>query len=306
MLKVNREFILGYNYSGATIGTIKCFKNARVEIRARKPIGMQLHAAMVMYTYQGKCGTGKHHGQVEIVKLYNESVVWASLHHGKRQSLDHVESFDLSHGEYQVYGFEWNQTNIRWFVNNQTVYQANQTEDQFGRSLNVTKNPYYLPFDREFNLIFHIGVACFAPEDQALPFLKDQDFDTWRSPSLNIDYIRVFGERSEQLSDSSLQTSSIVILSLAVLLMILVISLIFAMLMWRRQKAKNSKVKTEDDVYDDIEDDQDYGKDDTYDDSLYDYTNHYTVFSEYDRTEENSQGDYLEMLKCNPGTVISH
>ena len=263
MLKVNREFILGYNYSGATIGTIRCFKNSRVEIRARKPIGMQLHAAIVMYTYRGK-----HHGQVEIVKLYNESVVWTSLHHGKRQSLDHVQCFDLSHGEYQIYGFEWNHTNIRWFINNQTIYQANKTQDQFGRTLNDTKNPYYLPFDREFNIIFHIGVACFAPEDQALPLLTDQDFDTWLSPRLGIDYIRVFGEKPEQLSDSSLQTSTIVILSLAVLLVILVISLIFAMLMWSRQKAKNIKVKSEDDVYDDIEDDQDNGKEDIYDDYL--------------------------------------
>jgi hypothetical protein len=296
---LKRQPILGHNFTGATIGTIQCFKNARVEIRARKPIGVQLHAALVMYTYPGKCGAGKHHGRVEIIKLFNESVIWASLSHAKGKALDNFENTDLDLNDYQVYGFEWNHTNIRWYVNNQTIYQANQTQDQFGRALNETEDPYYLPFDREFNILFHTGVGCYAPDGKVFPDLTDQDYDTWLSPSLDVDYIRVFGEIPDQLTDSPMSSSTMVIISLGhilVILIILVIGLICAMVMWRRRAMRIKQAQTEN-FYDDIDDDK-LGKDEVYDEC--DYSNDYTINSvpnNYEMLKDNKQGDYLEMVE---------
>ena len=300
-LLLRRQKILGHNYTGATIGSNRCFKNARVEIRARKPIGVQLHAALVIYTYRGKCGTGKHHGQVEIVRLFNESVVWTSLHHAKGKTIDHLENTDLDLNQYQLYGFEWNHTNIRWFINNQTIYQANQTQDQLGRALNDTEDPYYLPFDREFNILFHTGVGCYATDGKVFPALTDQDYDTWVSPHLDIDYIRVFGELPDHLNGyhyRHLESSTQVIISLAIILLVLivlVVSLIYAMFKLRKRLMKNRQDHSEE-IYDDV-DDYKLGKDDVYDECL--YSNDYTVLSHYEKIMENKQGDYLEMnVKC--------
>ena len=263
---------------------------------------MQLHAALVIYTYRGKCGTGKHHGQVEIVRLFNESVVWTSLHHAMGKTLDHLENVDLDLNEYQVYGFEWNHTNIRWFINNQTIYQANQTQDQFGRALNDTEDPYYLPFDRKFNILFHTGVGCYAPDGKVFPDLTDQDYDTWISPHLDVDYIRVFGEIPDQLNDSHhLESSTLAIISLSIIMFVLVImvfSLIYGMVVWRRRVMKIKQAQTEN-FYDDVEEDN-LGKDEVYDECL--YSNAYTVLNHYEMINENKQGDYLEMID-NSGKV---
>ena len=187
----------GKNFTGATIGTKVCFQDARVEIRARKPIGAQLHAGLIMYAYEDLCGIGQYHGEVDIAKLRNDSTIWSSIHYGQNLSHDQVSPVTNANlNEYQVYGLEWNSTHIHWFINNQVIYQATRTHDQYGRSLNASKNSFYLPFDHSFNILLHVGVASFRG-DKPFPNLTDHDIGDWVSPSLEVDYIRVYEQEND-------------------------------------------------------------------------------------------------------------
>ena len=232
-----------------------------------------------MYSYEGLCGIGKYRGEIDIAKLRNESTIWSSIHYA--QYLSHDEVFPIvkaNLNEYQVYGVEWNRTHIHWFINDQVIFQANRTHDQYGCSLNVSENPFYLPFDHSFNILLHVGVASFRG-DTPFPNLTDQDMKDWVSLSLEVDYIRVY----EQANDSQGSLWEISIISLVIFIVILVV--IISFVVWRKKKTKQDKNEQ---IYDDnIEKENEY--------EVYNY-NTDKAYDGYDQANFNDP-NYLEITK---------
>ena len=265
-LLVKHEHYNGQNFTGATLATKVCFQDARLEIRAKKPTGAQLHAGLVMYAYKGVCGVGAFNGEVDIAKLRNQTNIWTSIHYAQYRSHDHVFDYhDDDLNEYHVYGVEWNSTRIAWFVDNQTIFETNRTHDQFGRSLSASENQFYLPFDHSFNILLHVGVGSFVG-DNPLPELTDQDLQAWQSPHLEVDYIRVFDNKAV---GSGLVWPIIVISVTSVLAICLVLTVI--VVCSRNRKKKQDKMQMSELYDDNFNDDNNDQGDNTYADYNYNY-----------------------------------
>ena len=138
--------------SRTIIKTKESFKNARVEIRAKKSIKKTLWAKLRLDAVKGE--------YFDIAKLNGNRITLESPA-SKYFNEDTKENLT----EYQVYSIEWNETYIEWFINQRSIRRFVTTDEQvqdwshtaFKGCRLYDDCRHLLPFNKSFTISFQAG-----------------------------------------------------------------------------------------------------------------------------------------------------
>ena len=214
-----------------------------------------------MLTKQNNCLYGKRKGQVVIATINGFEDLYSSTTRlyfgdaGYGYGYAKQDIRDINYAQFQTYGIEWSATFLQIFVNDRVYFQSNPYNDETGTVYKDAQKPFYLPFQHPFNLLLNIGIYYRKLYENDV--IYQGNFESWESPELEIDYIRVYGEKLEFGQNSPTLTSeptrSISISTIIIAVSIMFSSfLIIVMIIYFKRKSTqvNSKIKEID--YDDI------------------------------------------------------
>ncbi|BCZ47759.1 hypothetical protein psyc5s11_38260 [Clostridium gelidum] len=183
-----------YKYSSARIRTLDKYSKTygKIESAITMPKGQGLWPAFWMLPddndVYGKWASG---GEIDIMEAKggHPNNVWGTIHFGKEwpnntSSGSHYtfpEGKDIS-GKH-IYSVEWEPGEIRWYVDGELYYTAN---NWFSKG-NDQPEPYAYPapFDRNFHMILNLAVGG-AYDGNVEP---DESF---KSAQMKVDYVRVY------------------------------------------------------------------------------------------------------------------
>jgi len=94
--------------------------------------------------------------------------------------------------DYHIYAVEWDQNQIKWFVDNNMYHTESLNKNMWSGK---GKNPYTKngqPFDESFYWILNVAVggAFFPPNQYGV--LNVNDAKQWEKPTMEVDYVRVY------------------------------------------------------------------------------------------------------------------
>lgn len=203
------------------------FKYGRIEVRARMPEGQGSWPAVWMMPTDSVYGGWPRSGEIDIVEAVNlgvenedgeaETRVWGTLHYG-RQSPDNSYSgkeYQLPSGaspadDFNTYAIEWQEGEIRWYVNDylyQTQMQSQVRFNSRGEAVGLRHRGWFTelfnqvtgeqevvydssPFDQKFHLIMNLAVGGNWPENVNDLGIDESAFESGQT--LEIDYVRVY------------------------------------------------------------------------------------------------------------------
>lgn len=203
------------------------FKYGRFEMRAKLPSGQGSWPAFWMMPTDSVYGDWPRSGEIDIMEAVNlkvkgadgvtESNVHGTLHYGKAwpNNTNSGKNYMLPEGknpadDFHTYAVEWQQGEIRWYVDNYLYATQRQSEVRFnakGEAVGLKHRGWFTeyfdqsggklethwdtaPFDQKFYMILNLAVGGNWPENvnnkgiDASAFAKGQSFQ--------IDYVRVY------------------------------------------------------------------------------------------------------------------
>jgi len=203
------------------------FKYGRFEIRAKLPSGQGSWPAFWMLPADDVYGSWPRSGEIDILEAVNlkvadadgqsEATVHGTLHYGASPG-EHVYSgagYDLPDGvnpadDFHTYAIEWQQGEIRWYVDNylyatqrQSEVRYNAKDEAVGLSHRGWYAQYYdlvsgelsnqwnsAPFDQDFFMILNLAVGGDWPENVNVGGIDAEAFTNGQT--FEIDYVRVY------------------------------------------------------------------------------------------------------------------
>ncbi|NMF03567.1 carbohydrate binding domain-containing protein [Clostridium beijerinckii] len=184
----------GKKYSSARIRTLGKFSKTygKIEAAITMPKGQGLWPAFWMLpdddNIYGKWASG---GEIDIMEAKggHPNNVWGTIHFGKEwpnntSSGGHYtfpEGKDIS-GQH-IYSVEWEPGEIRWYVDGELYYTANNWFSQGNDQ--PAPYAYPAPFDRNFHIILNMAVGG-AYDGNVEPD------DSFKSADMKVDYVRVY------------------------------------------------------------------------------------------------------------------
>jgi beta-glucanase (GH16 family) len=184
VIEVVEERYMGLNYTSARLSTLTLaqFTYGRIEVRARLPNTQGIWPAIWMLPSIG--GGWPTSGEIDIMELVGKepSRVYGTLHYGNPYE-NQGGWFDLPDGatydqEFHVFSIEWEAEEIRWYVDGQVYFKA----DEWFTSM--PNSPYPAPFDKPFYLILNVavgGVWADSPDETSV-----------FPQTMIVDYVRVY------------------------------------------------------------------------------------------------------------------
>ena len=177
-----QESYLGRSFTSATINSKWSFLYGRIDLRAALPKGNLLKTAILLLPEKNDYGRDRVNGEIEIVAdVQRESYYSRASYHGAFGAMKTYPSLD----EFQEYSLEWNETQITWSLNGSVrrIFDLDRIIDP----------SYYdrkgQPFDKKFYLAMRLQVFKFETDE----LLIDEKYhETWKCPSLLIDYVRLY------------------------------------------------------------------------------------------------------------------
>ena len=181
-IEARAENYLGRNYTSARMKTQSkvSFKYGRVDIRALLPKGQGIWPALWMLGNNITSVGWPACGEIDIMEMIGgsdrEKTVHGTLHWDNGGHINTGGSYTLSSGtfasQYHVFSIIWDETSIKWFVNNSQYYEINITP------------AHMTEFHQNFFLIFNVAVGGNWP--------GSPDATTVFPQQMKVDYIRVF------------------------------------------------------------------------------------------------------------------
>ncbi|MGW8314325.1 MAG: family 16 glycosylhydrolase [Bacteroidales bacterium] len=179
-----------YGGKGYTSGRIRTLGKgdwtyARIEFRARMPLGQGLWAAIWMLPSEEVYGGWAASGEIDIVENLGHEplIVYGTLHYGgqwpnNRSSGTSYTTNSASFAQqFHDFALEWEEGEMRWYVDG-NLYQT-QSGGWYS-----TAAPFPAPFNREFHLLVNLAVGGNWP--------GDPEASTQFPQELTLDYIRVY------------------------------------------------------------------------------------------------------------------
>lgn len=184
IIEARKETMQGSDYTSARLVTKNKgdWKYGRVEVKAKLPKGRGIWPAIWMLPTQWKYGNWPKSGEIDIMEFvgYEPDSVYGSVH---TEAFNHaigtnktgsVSLKDFS-SDFHVYAIEWNENDIRFFVDGQQYHQFKNTGS--GSS--------DWPFDQDFHLLLNVAVGGnwggkFGVDDSIFP------------QRMEVDYVRVY------------------------------------------------------------------------------------------------------------------
>ncbi|MDH3589449.1 MAG: glycoside hydrolase family 16 protein [Gammaproteobacteria bacterium] len=175
----------GYGYTSARLRTLNLgdWKYGRFEMRARLPVTQGMWPAFWMLPTASNYGTWAASGEIDIMESlgHEPESIHGTIHYGGPfpENVSSGNQYFLPPGsatDFHVYAIEWEEGEIRWYVDG-TLYS---TRTQWYS----TAGPYPAPFDQDFHLLLNLAVGGNFPGDPDASTVLPQDFI--------IDYVRVY------------------------------------------------------------------------------------------------------------------
>lgn len=161
------------------------WKYARIEVRAKMPVGQGIWPAIWMMPTDSVYGGWAASGEIDIMEYLGQKPheVFGTLHYGGAwpKNVHSGQTFTVPKGQrfdqdFHVFALEWEAGVIRWYVDGEH-YQT-QT------SWHTEGAPFPAPFDQRFHLIMNVAVGGNLP--------GSPDDQTTFPQALLVDYVRVY------------------------------------------------------------------------------------------------------------------
>lgn len=199
-ITAKEENINGYKYTSSRIRTVtddgtKLFtaKYGKFEARIKLPSGQGLWPAFWMMPADNKYGMWPLSGEIDIMEARGRvlDIINGTIHFGESRPFNKSlgSSYKIPEGSditgYHVYGIEWNENTIIWYVDGIEYYR---TSNWYTTGINGTAD-YPAPFDQEFYLILNMAIGGnydgnITPNSKDLP------------GTMEVDYVRVYQKNS--------------------------------------------------------------------------------------------------------------
>lgn len=167
-LVLTSKYAKGKYTSGAIqLHPKKAFKYGRIEIRAKLPNGRGLFPAFWMMT-----ASGKKLPEIDIMEMlgHEPTRLWMVYHYwhaqqGQQRTYSTLQNKDFSNG-YHIYALDWQPKRLMWLIDGKEVFRTNKAPNE------------------KMNLILNTAIGGNWP--------GRPDVTTWKSPTMKIDWIKVF------------------------------------------------------------------------------------------------------------------
>jgi beta-glucanase (GH16 family) len=181
------------HYTSARLFSYYSFLYGRIEARIKIPKGFGIWNAFWLFPRNSIYSNWPSSGEIDIMESVNEmNTIFGTVHYGNEffhdsSNCQTTNFLDYSN-DYHIYAVEWEENEIRWYIDDQLFCSKNNWWNNF---------PYPAPFNQNFNIILNIAVGGNMPgfyvDDNLFPHV------------MSIDYIRVYqyGEINYQLPYSS-------------------------------------------------------------------------------------------------------
>jgi beta-glucanase (GH16 family) len=176
------------------------WKYGRIEARARLPYGQGLWPAFWMLPTARVYGGWAASGEIDIMEAVNlrpgANLVHGTLHYGGawpanvNSGTSHEPSSNAWE-EFHVYAVEWEEGEIRWFVDE--THYATQT------AWRTTAAPFPAPFDEAFHVMLNVAVGGQWP--------GPPDGTTTFPQEMTVDYVRVYSCAADPVQGHGCGTS---------------------------------------------------------------------------------------------------
>ena len=182
-IEARKESYQGRNYTSTRMKTQGkfSFKYGRVDIRALLPKGQGIWPALWMLGNSITSVGWPACGEIDIMEMIGggdgrDNRVHGTLHWDSNGHASTGDGYTLSSGtfadEYHVFSFTWDETSVKWYVNDVKFYEVNITPDHMSE------------FHQPHFFIFNIAVGGNWP--------GAPDATTVFPQQMRVDYIRVF------------------------------------------------------------------------------------------------------------------
>ncbi len=181
----------GAGYTSARLRTMNRgdWRFARVEVRAKLPIGQGLWPAIWMLPTSDVYGGWAASGEIDIMEYlgHEPRTIHGTLHYGGSwpNNTSSSNSYNLPSGtfndDFHVFAIEWDHGEMRWYIDGERY--ATQTQ------WHTDGHAFPAPFDEEFHLLLNLAVGGNWPGNPDETTVFPQRFE--------IDYVRVY-QRGEE------------------------------------------------------------------------------------------------------------
>lgn len=163
----------------------------RFEIRAKLPTGQGIWPALWLLFSEDTYGGWAASGEIDIMEAVGSapSEIFGTLHYGG-PAPSNVQSgapFQLSYAtfssDFYVFALEWDEGEIRWYVNN-VLFQTQTSADWY----TTGSDDPAAPFNHDFHLLMNVAVGGNLP--------GAPDPSTSFPQTMEVDYVRVY-QRTE-------------------------------------------------------------------------------------------------------------
>ncbi len=188
IITARRESTNGFAYTSARLNTRDrfAFRYGRIEASIKLPPGQGIWPAFWMLPQDSVYGTWAASGEIDIMEAVSPSAsggneVHGTIHYGGQWPNNQYTgtSYDVATsvtGEFHEYAVEWDQTEMRWYVDG--ILYGTQN------SWSTTAAPFPAPFDEHFHILLNVAVGGNWPG----PPNGSTVFPT----EMEVDYVRVY------------------------------------------------------------------------------------------------------------------
>lgn len=169
------------------------FKYGKFEVRAKVPSGKGfLPAFWMMPTDENLYGQWPKCGEIDIMEVLGDSTdtTYSTLHfgepHTQKQGSLTLDNGDFSE-EFHVFSCEWEPGQMRFYVDNQLIFEEN---DWFTKKQGFGEVTYPAPYDQPFYIILNLAVGGTWPGN------PDDTTAFEENARLTVDYVRVYQKDS--------------------------------------------------------------------------------------------------------------
>lgn len=198
-ITAKRESFGGKGYTSGRIRTIGKgdWTYGRFEFRAKLPRGQGFWSAIWMLSTDEAYGGWAASGEIDIMENIGKEpiTVHGTLHYGapwpynqSKGAAYETSGWPFSR-EFYTYALEWEEGEMRWYVNNQ-LYQTLGEGDWDSRG-----HDFPAPFDKRFHLLLNVAVGGDWP--------GNPDGTTEFPQEMVVDYVKVYGDAATGVETNS-------------------------------------------------------------------------------------------------------
>jgi beta-glucanase (GH16 family) len=177
VITAKAEFVSGQPYTSARLNTQNEFSQTygRIEASIKVPMGFGMWPAFWMLGNNITSVSWPKCGELDIMEhINNTPTIYGTMHWNVNGHVSYGSTTQSTPGDYHLYAIEWDQNEIRWYVDN-TLYQTGNIKDNIN-----TTGAFHLPFF----IILNLAVAGDFPGQTVDGSLLPE--------SMYVDYVRVY------------------------------------------------------------------------------------------------------------------